>query len=395
MARSLLLAGTVLAAAALVTVGGCGDDEAPEPAEAAMADAASVSTSSGGGAGAGGPRVNFGRACERAEDCGVGLLCLTADSRALIKGGPPRGLCTASCDQDPQACAEYADGARCVQFGMRAYCVEACEYGSPLMHAFDREKCHGRTEFACKPTLVDTQVACEEDADCGSGERCDGTCHAELPTCMPQCNSGADCDSDSFCDPETGECVRDLPRGLALGEPCDAEAEPDACRGSCGLLQRAGGDRCDETCTIGAFPACGQDQDPTNFGCAIPIVGEAAFGDMGYCAPLCDCTADCPSGLQCVVASFVYLQRPGFCTLPKAGDAIRSYCGTDSTSTGGTGGTGGVSATSAGTGGTTGTDATGGSDASGGTGQGGEAGALGEGGAAGALGAGEGALFRW
>jgi len=62
-------------------------------------------------------------------------------------------------------------------------------------------------------------------------------------------------------------------------------------------------------------------------GCAIPVNEHASFGDLGYCALLCDCTEDCPDQMVCVVAELAYLQRPGFCKSPEDGDRIRSSCG--------------------------------------------------------------------
>jgi hypothetical protein len=67
--------------------------------------------------------------------------------------------------------------------------------------------------------------------------------------------------------------------------------------------------------------------EPPNVGCAIAANEKAGFGDLGYCALLCDCTADCPDQMVCVVAELDYLQRPGFCKSPEAGDRIRSSCG--------------------------------------------------------------------
>ena len=372
MKRSALLLGGLLASPLWAAAGGCGDDRVPDQGSVTSTRATST-TSTSGSTGAGGPRVNFGRACSRAEDCGIELLCLTSDSPSLTKGGPPRGLCTASCDDDPDLCKEFADDARCVQFGKRSYCVEACEYGSSLDGAFDKEKCHGRTEFACKPTPVAQDTDCEDASDCAEGETCDGVCYRDMPTCMPQCNGDSDCDSSLFCDPRSGECIRDLPRGRRLALLCDEQSEPDPCRGSCGLLERPDGARCDETCTLGAYPTCGLVSNPANVGCAIPVVDNAAFGDMGYCAPLCDCSADCPSGLVCVVSEFAYLQRPGFCKSSVEGDAVRSSCGNG----GGAGAPGTGATSSSGSGGSS--TSSGGTSAQGG--QGGQAGGAGYAGA--------------
>lgn len=375
MFRPLWLVATLTLVLLLVGSGGCGDDESPLRRASGGGDGGSGNPDAGSEPEGGGPRVNFGRGCERPEDCGTGLVCLTGDSDSLSNGGPPRGLCTAPCDDDVDLCTQYADDARCVQFGTRWYCVEGCAYGSSVEGAFDRKKCHGRTEFACKPTRIDTRVPCDDESPCEGDQIChEDTCQEMLPTCMPQCNGDFDCDPGRFCDPRTGECLRDLPRGRRLSERCNVDAEPDPCRGSCGLIQRPEGGRCDETCTMGAYPACGLVTDPATVGCAIPVEPAATYGDMGYCARLCDCTADCPSGLECVVSDLAYLQRPGYCKTPEVSDAVRSSCG----GSGGEAGGGGSA-----TGGGGGHGGSGGSGASVG-GNAGQAGASPEGGAAGA-----------
>lgn len=322
--------------AVLTAFSGCGDDEGVPRHESVSSSTETVGSGGIADPDAGQPTANFGRACERPEDCGIDLLCLTAASPALTEGGPPGGLCTVACTQDPSICSMYAENARCVSFGNTSYCLEGCDYGSTLAGAFDAGKCHGRTDFACTPSWVDTGEACSDPADCEVGERCDGTCLRDAPTCMPRCNSDSDCDTRLFCDPRSGECVTELPSGRRLSERCNVSMEEDPCRGSCGMIERQEGGRCDETCTLGAYPSCGVVPDPPNVGCAIPVNDHAGFGDQGYCALLCDCTADCPDQMVCVVAELEYLQRPGFCKSPEAGDRIRSTCGE-----GGAGGEGG------------------------------------------------------
>lgn len=317
---------TVPAFALLTAFGGCGDDERL-PSSGGV-ETATATLGSGGHVDpdAGQPTGNFGRPCERAEDCGGDLLCLTSASHTLSQGGPPGGLCTVACNQDPSICGMHAEDARCVNFGTTSYCLEVCDYGSKLPGAFDPGKCHGRTDFACSPSWVSTGEPCERVEDCEVGERCEGTCLRDVPTCMPRCNSDTDCDG-LFCDPRSGECVAELPSGRRLTERCNISTEYDPCRGSCGLIERSEGGRCDEACTLGAYPSCGVVPEPPNVGCAIAVNDKAGFGDLGYCALLCDCTADCPDQMVCVVAELDYLQRPGFCKSPEAGDRIRSSCG--------------------------------------------------------------------
>lgn len=367
----------------LTAFGGCGDDEGVPASPGTASITATVGTSGLVDPDAGQPTANFGRPCERAEDCGVDLLCLTAASRTLSHGGPPGGLCTVACNQDPTLCAMYAENARCVNFGSTSYCLEVCDYGSSRPGAFDATKCHGRTDFACTPSWVTTGEACASAEDCEAGERCSGTCLRDEPTCMPRCNSDSDCDTGLFCDPRSGECVGELPSGRRLAERCNISMAEDPCRGSCGMIERSEGGRCDEACTLGAYPSCGVVPEPPNVGCAIPVNERAGFGDLGYCALLCDCTADCPDQMVCVVAELDYLQRPGFCKSPEAGDRIRSSCGS-----GGAGGEGGADA-STGSGDASTAEGVGGAGPSTTMGMGGsfaQAGAPSEGGAAGANG---------
>jgi len=380
--------------AVVTAFSGCGDDEGVPQQGNVVSSSETVGSGGLGDPDAGQPTANFGRACEHPEDCGIDLLCLTAASPALTEGGPPGGLCTAACTQDPSICSKYAENARCVSFGSSAYCLEGCDYGSTLPGAFDAAKCHGRTDFACTPSWVNTGKPCSEPEDCEMGERCDVTCFRDVPTCMPRCNSDADCDTRLFCDPRSGECVTELPGGRRLSERCNVSTEEDPCRGSCGMIERAEGGRCDETCTLGAYPSCGVVPDPPNVGCAIPVNDHAGFGDQGFCALLCDCSADCPDQMVCVVAELEYLQRPGFCKSPEAGDRIRSTCGA-----GGAGGEGGAASETSGTtgadgtthgsmgesaGGTSAQTTSAGTTAAPSTGAGGNAGAPAEGGAAGA-----------
>lgn len=342
---------TVPVFALLTAFGGCGDDEGVPSSFSGDISTATVGSGGVVDPDAGQPTANFGRPCERAEDCGVDLLCLTSASHTLSRGGPPGGLCTVACNQDPSICGMHAEDARCVNFGSTSYCLEVCDYGSTRPGAFDAAKCHGRTDFACTPSWVSTGQACSSVEECEIGERCDGTCLRDVPTCMPRCNSDTDCGGE-YCDPRSGECVAGLPSGRRLAERCNVSMEQDPCRGSCGMIERSEGGRCDEACTLGAYPSCGVVPEPPNVGCAIPVNEKAGFGDLGYCALLCDCSEDCPDQMACVVAELDYLQRPGFCKSPEAGDRIRSSCGS-----GGAGGEagaangGGTESTSAGAGG--------------------------------------------
>lgn len=290
----------------------------------------------------------FGRACSKGADCGLELDCIDANSSKLARGGPPRGLCTTSCRDNPEACRELADDALCIDFGDDSFCVEGCEYGTPDPMAFDREKCHGRREFVCRPVLLEGKGSCDEDDDCDPDEACSGeTCHPAVTACMPQCNGDFDCPAGRFCDPKTGECIDDVPGGRQLGESCRPDA--DDCRGVCAQVGGASDWRCAEPCTLGVYPSCGSPTDPAEVGCAVLSGLDASFGDLGWCARLCDCNDDCPVGRQCVTVDREYLGRPGYCGVPSADSVVRATCPDEGS--GGSSGTGGSTSGSGGTGG--------------------------------------------
>jgi hypothetical protein len=231
-----------------------------------------------------------------------------------------------------------ADGALCVAFGDAAYCVEGCEYGTLDPMAFDREKCHGRREFACRPVLVNAGGSCQEDDDCESDQVCNETCHNVETGCMPQCNGDFDCPTGRFCDPKTGECVDDIPVGSQLGTTCQPGAD-DSCRGVCAQVGGSTDWRCAEPCTLGVYPSCGSPTDPAAVGCAVASGPDAGFGDLGWCAELCDCNADCRLGQQCITTEREYLRRPGYCGVPSGESRVRTEC--PNAGTGGSGGGGG------------------------------------------------------
>lgn len=302
--------------AALLALGGCGDDRRTpavdqagviEPAQGGGAAGGAGSPGSGGAAGASGGGVSsmepgsLGLPCDDQEDCAGGLSCLSSVSNSLDLGSPPGGLCTRSCDDDPSRCNEL--GGRCLDIGGNSFCVQSCAFGPGA-------KCHGRRDFACEPTYRSVDVACDVDADCGAQAVCrGGACQLVVPLCLPRCNGPADCPDRAHCDPVSGECVREAPEGDPVGAECSVEA--DTCRGLCT-------GRCTEFCTLGAEGACGP-----GAACVLTLgsIPSSAPGDQGACAALCNCNDDCDFGLSCLPLAEPVDTHVGHCGVPTASDA--------------------------------------------------------------------------
>lgn len=214
----------------------------------------------------------LGSACKQPSDCPRGLTCLSDTSEALDQGSPPGGVCTFDCNRDELSCSDL--GGRCLDIGKSPYCMQSCAFGP---HA----KCHGRHDFACEPTYRKVDVRCDVDSDCASSAVCrNGSCYLVYPLCLPRCNADSDCPRASFCDPVSGECVATEPTGKSLGAACSLAATPDECRGICLPTGSATEGRCQEFCTLGAEPACGDDAS-----CLLGLdsQAEASDGDQGLC----------------------------------------------------------------------------------------------------------------
>jgi hypothetical protein len=183
------------------------------------------------------------------------------------------------------------------------YCVEGCSFGDPDI---GQSKCHNRPEFACNPALLGaTNTACATSDDCQGGELCvQGACNVIFPACLPSCRGDIDCDAGSYCDQSflNGVCVTAKQTGKGLGEPCTPNAasapdEPDECLGFCRADDDTGKTgHCATSCTLGQ--ACAYDPATKVFDGAClyisAITGNAAgVGDFGFCAPTCNCPADC------------------------------------------------------------------------------------------------------
>ncbi len=248
----------------------------------------------GGAGGTGGtPMVNdrLGRSCTTDAECGVGLGCVAPDSRSFDGQGPAGGLCTADCAGNLERCSALDPTSVCLSFDNgNAFCIPGCTFGPTSLTSFASNKCHGRSDVACSPLTDNSGVV--------------------VPACIPQCNSDADCGA-LFCDPATGLCGTTPRAGDPVGAPClpPAPGGAETCRGSCGnfALGTMGNttSMCGERCTTGAGNSgqgsCGWNGPGTGpadafclfaFGAVIDN-GGPGFGDLGSCAPLCSCNADC------------------------------------------------------------------------------------------------------
>jgi hypothetical protein len=285
-----------------------------------------------GAAGSGGVpgSSRLGAACVTSGDCGAGLICLPASSSELGGGGPPRGLCTASCAANAASCAAFDPNAVCLNFGTDvdpvSYCIQGCAFGP------DPNKCRGRAEVACSPLYGALGTACATDVNCGSGNVCaDGQCLAVIPGCLPLCNSDADCGTGRYCNPADGLCYGTPKAGSPTGQACTepAAGAPDPCRGTCiGLIADSGDPVgthvCADACTLGALPACGWAGPTSNTAaeamCIFSAIEGAGTGDRGTCAQTCNCNGDCRNpALVCAPLGNAQLEQSlrkrGFCTL--------------------------------------------------------------------------------
>lgn len=235
-----------------------------------------------------GDAAELGAPCASNEDCPEGAFCLREEGDALFGGGPPSGMCVANCGQSPEACATFSN-AVCVEVDAAAYCFPSCTFGPS-----DVTKCGERTDLACEATT--------SDGDAGF--------------CRPICTRDEQC-SGRRCDRRRGVCS-DASNVDDFGLPCDPDAEETGCSGVCVTLDDEAPGFCSHRCLYGDAEAC--NGDPTNPGlCAFASPG-GSLGDVGYCAELCDCSAECShSEAQCdpfsSQATRDLLGKAGVCTL--------------------------------------------------------------------------------
>jgi hypothetical protein len=177
-----------------------------------------------------------------------------------------------------------------------SYCVQRCQHGGTSASA---SKCRGRSELAC--ALVTEQGDITSDA------------------CVPNCNTDEEC-GGGYCDPVFGTCYSTPIVGKPLGAACNPDAPVRECAGWCDVVDNApaGSGWCVSYCTVGASPVCGIAGTAPGAALCLPFASNG-IGDLGYCAPLCDCDADCgvPTVLCLPLAGGnpdPVTGRKGFCT---------------------------------------------------------------------------------
>jgi len=219
----------------------------------------------------------IGAACRSNSDCRLGLECIGSSGSLASGQGPSAGMCLARCLPDHDFCKGLDALSTCIVVdnggtpGVTtddlAYCMPGCTLGT---QATELDKCRGRSDLACT----------EKQAGSSSGY------------CRPACRSDLDC-RPRFCDLSTGLCGDSASTGDGIGASCTESAATSTCSGGCIALQ-AGYSECSGVCRY-ATPGCGQVNTDTqlDYYClhkSADIVGD---GDLGYCARLCDCDADC------------------------------------------------------------------------------------------------------
>jgi hypothetical protein len=225
----------------------------------------------------------------------------------------------------------------CADYGATDYCLESCSFGPevPLGGAFDPAKCHGRKQLACSPFFDKPALGACTSGNCPVGQACgdDGQCHALTPACAPLCSHDSDCETGMYCNSKTGLCSAQAAVGKNLGETCTLPVDggTEECKGHCTEFSDAPGPFCTEPCVMGADAQCGWAGDTSGtpapgiciFGYGVVADnGGPGNGDLGFCAPLCDCNAQCAvSGWICQAWGgagwATYTMRAGFCTAPQ------------------------------------------------------------------------------
>jgi len=221
----------------------------------------------------------LGMPCQSNANCKTGLTCLTSAGSEFDGGGVPNGLCSLDCSADITAanattCASLGATVICLQItASTAYCVESCNLGPPVA---SQTKCQNRRDMAC--------------ADPGG---------VGVGYCQPTCRGDFDC-AGRTCDLGSGVCTGPISaaRKLPIGAKCDPNAMTDICTGACvgvsdGPTSTFG--FCSGTCRLGEI-GCGL--NPATAGarasyCLFPADQASDFGDLGFCAELCDCNDDC------------------------------------------------------------------------------------------------------
>lgn len=245
-------------------------------------------------------RPLLGRSCRRDDECGgaVGLRCWSAHEDHLDGlGAPPSGVCTADCSTDADCrffdqrsvCASWAEvplGLAPATNPVARLCMQGCALGAPS----GPTKCHGRSDFACRPFAPANAKSCLRGEACAEGSFCfRGICRESA--CGPRCNSSDDC-AGRYCNPSTGLCDEAEPQSVPIGAECGGDPDPTSeCRGGVCLNVDDGGRSikltCTQSCTLGSLCAEGRGA------CVSPRFDNHALGDVGYCLQRCDCDDDC------------------------------------------------------------------------------------------------------
>lgn len=321
--RSLL--GLFVAVATL----GCGDDDSEKKPECYLGDEQSCSMDSGctgtqtcfadgwsdcscgadnldtvGIAGAGNDPTTIapaklGTPCAINSECPTGAFCLLPTTTEWFGGGPPEGLCVADCSTDPSRCSAF-EASTCVSSTLassaatsKAFCLPTCALdagtqASPACAAVPSSACDalpGQTLGFCRPF-------CMFDVECASG----------------------------VCDRRYGTCVTTAapPASVGFGERCDPVVGD--CAGVCVTLS-SGNHVCSARCLAGDATECVTDQAVSRRSslCGYANSSTVRPGNLGYCAPLCDCNVDCTAtGFVCKPFSLTEtrdrLGRAGMCS---------------------------------------------------------------------------------
>ena len=250
----------------------------------------------------------LGADCTTAKDCRLGLECVTSASTVVNGEGPGAGMCLAECLVAHDFCAAVDATAQCVVLDDGgtatteddvAYCLPGCKLGKQPDSA---DKCRGRLDLVCTEGVTGS----------GSGY------------CRPSCRADIDC-APRFCDLGTGLCADSAPTGDPIGTTCDPNASK--CAGGC-IAQgnrvfrvQRGLRASSPQATSAEYVGCGNSAVPLDYYCAIGATTTSGPGDLGYCAKLCDCDADCATAnAVCEPGADLMNKagRPGFCAPPLA-----------------------------------------------------------------------------
>lgn len=232
-----------------------------------------------------------GSPCTTDANCGGDpMFCITAASNDVFVntplgggvpegGGPQGGYCSARCTANTD-CTGLDELAACnTQLGI---CMAVCLPGPGNPNT----KCGAGRAQLCLPVSQD----------------------GGLGICIPRCTSDAACGAGRFCDPTLfGMCVDAQKPGGAVGTACTPDDDDDGVDAECasGLCVQYGipnnpgqiaGAFCSSNCTAGINAGCGFDMasgGTRQAACFSAQLANGGVGDLGYCAPLCDTTADC------------------------------------------------------------------------------------------------------